>query len=447
MNRSSLVLVAAFGMGIQSASAAGFFEDSKATLSLRNLYFNQDNRSGSADPSKLEEWGQGFNLNYTSGYTEGPVGFGIDALGLWGIRLDSGKGTHYNPSSASYSGQLFPTDHGGRAVHSYGSILPTGKIRFSKTEVRLGTLLPRLPVVSYNDGRLLPQTFSGAQVVSKEIDNLTLIAGKLERAKGRSSTNSESLSIAGSNNAQTGHFSNKFYYAGLDYNLTKDLTLQYYYGNLEKFYEQHFVGLIHVLPIGEKQSLKTDLRYFNSYSAGRNSHASGRAQGYRSSGYWSPGDSDSGEVDNRTWSINFTYNVAGHELTAGMQRMSGNSDFPVLNQGDGYTSYLITDSQFAKFLNAGERTWRVSYSYDFAAIGLPGLKALGIYLRGDNVDAAGGSDQKEWERDLRLSYTVQSGILKGVGLSYWHATFRTDVRTGRDLDEDRIYLTYSLPLL
>ena len=38
-----------------SAQAAGFVEDSKATLSMRNFYINTDNRTGATTPSKVEE--------------------------------------------------------------------------------------------------------------------------------------------------------------------------------------------------------------------------------------------------------------------------------------------------------------------------------------------------------------------------------------------------------
>jgi hypothetical protein len=42
-----------------------------------------------ARASKREEWAQGFILNVQSGYTQGPVGFGVDALGMFGFKLDS----------------------------------------------------------------------------------------------------------------------------------------------------------------------------------------------------------------------------------------------------------------------------------------------------------------------------------------------------------------------
>ena len=68
-----------------------------------------------------------------------------------------------------------------------------------------------------------------------------------------------------------GRDSNKFIYAGGDYKITKDLTAQYYYGNLEDFYKQHFLGLVHNWAIGPGV-LKSDFRYFNSSDDGANGH-------------------------------------------------------------------------------------------------------------------------------------------------------------------------------
>ncbi|MGL4315874.1 MAG: OprD family porin [Pseudomonas sp.] len=440
MNKSSLALAVTLGVLAQQAGAAGFIEDSKATLGLRNFYINQDTRN--TDANTQEEWGQGFQFNYISGFTEGTVGVGVDAIGLLGVKLDSGKGRHYNPDSSKYSGTVFPTDSDGRAVDDFSSAGVTGKVRLSKTEGRIGTLQPKLPVVTFNDGRLLPQTFEGGQVTSNEIDNLTLTAGQLEHAKGRSSSSSEGLSIGGANNAQTGQFSNKFYYGGADYKITKDLLAQYYYGELNEFYRQHFLGLTHNLAIGPG-ALKSDLRYFKSDADGKNDSVSGRSDGYVSTGYYGNGITK-GEVDNDTWSALFTYTLGGHALSAGYQEVSGDSNFPFLNQGDGATAYLITDRQIGKFLSAGERTWLAEYGYDFAKVGVPGLKTTLTYLSGDNIDSATG-DKQEWERDLRIDYTLQDGALKGLGFSWRNASLRGNAAA--DQDENRLIVSYSLPIL
>ncbi|EXF43476.1 porin [Pseudomonas sp. BAY1663] len=438
MNRSTLALAVAFGILAQQASAAGFIEDSKATLGLRNLYFDRDAKNTPNNNAEVSEWGQGFIFNYSSGFTEGTVGFGLDAIGLLGVKLDSG-GSSSKAGRERTPGQLFPLDSDNSAVDDYSKAGVTAKVRLSRTEARIGTLLPKLPVVNYNDGRLLPQTFEGGQVTSSEIDGLTLTAGQLESTKTRSSTDDIGLRIGGaSGDADT----NKFYFAGGDWKATKDLTLQYYYGNLEDFYKQHFLGLVHNWAIGPG-SLKTDLRYFDSDSDGKNGSVAGRAQGYTSNGYYGNGVT-LGEVDNQTWSALFTYTLGGHFASLGYQQVEGDSAFPFLDQGGGATAYLITDRQIGKFLSAGERTWVAEYGYDFAKLGVPGLKASVAYLKGDNVDSA-DDDLKEWERDFRLDYTLQDGPLKGLGLSWRNASQRGNVTT--DLDENRLYLTYSLTLL
>ncbi len=67
------------------SEATGFIEGSTASLLMRNYYYNSDRKSGDRD---RKDWTQGFTLNYSSGFTQGTVGFGVEAFGNWGIRLD-----------------------------------------------------------------------------------------------------------------------------------------------------------------------------------------------------------------------------------------------------------------------------------------------------------------------------------------------------------------------
>lgn len=85
------VAFAALGSSITvpTLAHAEFIKDSKASIELRNFYFNRDFRQEGASQSKAEEWAQGFLLRYESGYTEGTIGFGVDAIGLLGVKLDS----------------------------------------------------------------------------------------------------------------------------------------------------------------------------------------------------------------------------------------------------------------------------------------------------------------------------------------------------------------------
>ena len=156
------------------ASAEGFIDDSKLKLQLRNVYFNENFRdehgmsAKSARTAKSErtEWAQGVLLDYQSGFTPGTIGFGVDALGLFGVKLDSGRGR-------SGTG-LLPVHNDGRAADEFASLGMTAKAQMAKTTVKYGTLLPKTPVLIYNDARLLPQTYQGTQISSVDIENLTL---------------------------------------------------------------------------------------------------------------------------------------------------------------------------------------------------------------------------------------------------------------------------------
>jgi hypothetical protein len=430
------VLTGGLGMALSPLASADFLGDSKANLSMRNFYFNNDNRDGAAAPSKTEEWGQAFILNYQSGFTDGTLGFGLDAIGMLGVTLDSSAAKHVGSS-------MIPTDDG-KAADDWTRGGVTAKARFAKTELRYGYLRPNLPILVSNDGRLLPQSFEGGQVTSNDIDNLTLIGGQLEHTTGRGSSDASGLAVAGATQE-----SNKFTYGGADYNLTKNLLVQYYYANLEDYYQQHFAGLVHVLPMGDYGSLKTDLRYFKTTSDGKNASAAGRADGYKFGGYTKGG---TGEIDNDTWSAAFIYSLGPHAITAGYQRVSDDSNFAQLNQGGlvgkgeaGPSLYLYTDRTIQTFIQAGERTAFAQYAYDFAALGVPGLKASVMYLKGDHILTTSGNDGSEWERDISLDYVVQSGTFKNVGFGWRNGMSRSDV--ARDQDQNRVFVNYSIPLM
>ena len=136
------------------AGAAGFVDDSKLKLQLRNVYFNENfrdeqgmsARAAASAKSERVEWAQGFLLDYQSGFTAGTLGVGLDALGLVGIRLDSGRGR-------SGTG-LLPVHDDGRAADEFASAGVTAKARIGQTVVKHGTLLPKTPVLVYNDARL-----------------------------------------------------------------------------------------------------------------------------------------------------------------------------------------------------------------------------------------------------------------------------------------------------
>lgn len=435
-----------------SLAQAAFIEDTKASLTMKNFYINNDNRDGGVDD---KQWGQGFILNVQSGFTEGTVGFGLDAVAMWGIKLDDSSTSSKNGRGSS---QLFPTKSNGHATDDFAKLGVTAKARISKSEARVGTLQPNLPILKSNDGRLLPQMFNGGQITMNEIENLSVVAGLLNNAVGRASSNRTGLSVAGGKED-----SNKFWFAGADYKVMPDLTLQYYYANLEDFYKQNFLGLNHTFNIADNQSFNTDVRYFRTKADGNNKSVAGRAAGYSTGGYTktsiqnNKGEyASNGKIDNNTWSLAFTYKIDKHSIMLGHQRVSKNSDFTQLNQGglgegaQGASVWLHTDRLINNFAGAGTKSSWVDYKYDFAGVGVPGLKAGVSYTKGTSMyyrDKNGTVGKgKQWERDFAADYTIQEGTFKNLTFSWRNGMLRGH-NAQASQDHNRLYVTYTLPLL
>jgi len=259
--------IAAIALGASNVASAAFIEDSKAAVELRNFYMNRDFRQSGAAQSKAEEWAQGFILKMESGYTEGPVGFGLDAVGLLGVKLDS------SPDRTGTGILQRDRNAPNRAQDDYGSAGLTAKAKLSATTLHVGTLQPVLPVLMRNDSRLLPQTYRGAWLQSKEVSGLTLDLGKLDRVNQRDSSDNEEMTVfnGGRRNitfGSGGTTSDEFLFAGGRYDWSPQLATSYYYGGLDGIYDQHNFNLIHVLPLGDKQSFKTDLRFVRSSDDG-----------------------------------------------------------------------------------------------------------------------------------------------------------------------------------
>ncbi len=405
------------------AEAAGFFEDSSAKLESRTLYFNRDFRDGHTSndqgASKREEAAQGFILNLQSGYTEGTVGFGIDALGMLGFKLDSSP-------DRSNSGLLPSSGQDPRgSKDQYAKLGLTAKVRVSQSVLKYGALLPDLPLLKYNDGRLLPTLFNGAMLTSKEIKDLTFMAARLDRYTARDSTDAQDIRVHCKNkryacNVTADHFD----MYGIDYKFNDRLTGQYHYGELADIYRQHFIGLLANQPLGPGV-LKADLRLLKSTDSGAE-----RA----------------GSIDNRALSGMLGYAIDGHTFSAGWQRMNGDNSMPYL---DGSNPYLVNYVQVNDFAAAQERSWQLRYDYDFKAIGINGLSFLTRYVSGDHIKVP-GSDQegREWERDSELKYVVQSGTFKDVSLRLRNATYRSNYeKFARDVDETRLIVSYNFSIL
>ncbi|AEV65090.1 OprD family porin [Pseudomonas ogarae] len=392
-------------------ASADFIADSKASIELRNFYFNRDFRNGppTAQRDAAQEWAQGAMLRFESGYTAGTVGLGIDAVGMLGLKLDGGDG--------SGGTGLLPADlsskNGRGSQDEYSKLELTAKAKVSETVLKVGSLAFRTPVVSSNDTRLLPSTFEGALLSSKDIDQLVLQGGKLEQIKFNSSSDYQDFT-----GNRIGGVSDDFRFAGGTYSFNKALSTSLFYGNLENVYRQFFGGVVYEIPLAAQQSLKFDLRYSKSTDDGN----------FR-------------PLDNRAANGLVSYTLGANVFTAAYQHMSGDDPFPYIANSD---PYLVNFVQINDFANTQERSWQLRYDYNFAALGIPGLTFMSRYVQGDNALVGGSNTGKEWERDTDIGYVIQSGSLKNLGVKLRNATVRSNF--GNDLDETRLIVSYTLAL-
>lgn len=409
MNRKTLLscLIAAAASGAGFNAAASFVDDTKLNLELRNMYIDREMEDANRD---LSEWAQGFTWRLNSGFTEGVVGFGVDAIAQLGVKLDS------SPDRAGTG--LLPNSPGDGAPDSFSELGVALKARVSNTTLAVGTVQPRLPVVSINDVRLLSSTYTGATLNSREIAGLDLNAVYLTEVNRRDSSNRQDIT------SSAGVASDSFAALGGSYAFTKELTGSYYYAQMEDVYKQHHVGLLHNTSLSDGVRLRTDLRYFST----------GEHGSYNGS-----------KIDNDFFNGMVTVSASGHSLGLGYQNLSGDGRF----QYPELDPYNVNLSTFHPFDTEEMDAWQLRYDYNFASFGVPGLSFMTRYLKAENIKLGAVTDGTQWERDTDIVYVVQSGGLKGLDLRLRNATFRqgNGLEAPGAVNEWRVIVGYKMDLL
>jgi hypothetical protein len=394
-----------------TGNAEGFVDDAKATLNLRNAYINRNFTNPATAQGKAEEWTQNFILDARSGFTPGPVGFGVDVLGMYSQKLDGGKGTGGT--------QLLPIHDDGRPADNFGRMGVALKGKISRTEVKVGEWMPVLPILRSDDGRSLPQTFRGGQVTSTEISGLTLYGGQFRANSPRNDASMEDMFM----NGKAAFTSDRFNFGGGEYAFNDKRTqVGVWYAELSDIYQQQYFNLSHSQPIGD-WTLGANLGYF----IGKED-----------------GSALAGDLDNKTAFAMLSAKYGGNTFYIGLQKLSGDDVWMRVNGTSGGT--LANDSYNASYDNAKEQSWQLRHDYNFVALGIPGLTMMNRYISGDNVHTGTITDGKEWGRESELAYTVQSGALKNLNVKWRNATIRRDFSTN-EFDENRIFISYPISLL
>ncbi|MEE4913279.1 OprD family porin [Pseudomonas alliivorans] len=411
------IISAGQAMAQGQADSKGFVEDSSLTVNLRNAYINRDYKNDREDKA---EWGQAFMGIFTSGFTQGTVGVGVDAFGLYGIRLDGGKGR----AGAGGIDFFKKSDNGqGDAADDLARAGAAVKARISNTVIKYGDQMPQLPVLSYDNSRLLPESYTGTMITSKEIDGLEVVAGRFTQqarksAEGRDSGDLKSINVYGAS-----------------YKFTKEFSAAFYASDDEDVLKKQYVNLNYVFALPQDQSLTLD---FNGYKTKLDKDFA-----------------NSDDRDNKIWSLAATWAVGIHSFTLAHQRSSGDIGYVYggyRNDGgtsDGGNTIYLANSYWSDFNGKDERSWQAAYAVDLSGLVTPGLSYRAAYVRGDNIDdgTAGSGNGTEREIFSQLTYVVQSGPAKDLSIRLRNSFLRVSADAqayNSEGNETRIFVDYPI---
>ncbi len=257
MYKSSLALAVALGVLAQQAGAAGFVEDSKLSLSSRTMYFNNDNRDGGADN---RESGQGFKLDYISGFTQGPLGFGLDFSTYSAVALERSQ-----LQTAGGSNRVL-VDKDGNVVDDWSKIgVAALKVKLAGTTVKVGRQqMAKTPVMGYADTRTLPASFDGVSLESHDIEGLTIKSGYFDRASPRTGAGTQDLTPTFTYRHVTSDF---IVYGGGDYVTRDGWRTSAYLSRFDDIWDREYLGLGKKFQTGPI-STDVQLDVYNTQSSG-----------------------------------------------------------------------------------------------------------------------------------------------------------------------------------
>jgi len=425
---ASTQLATAAAFVSDQSEAKGFVEDSHLDLKARNYYYNRDKKNGAVDD---KDWTQGFWGTYSSGYTQGLIGVGIDAFGYVGFKLDG---------SDKYSGSgNLVTDSQGKNEDSFGKAGAAAKFRISKTELKIGDMQPQNPVFAVGGSRLLPQTATGVTLQSSELKGLDVEAGRFTSGTSQDETNRNGDIWA----TYAGVTSNSATYGGGKYAITDSLGVGFYYSKLEDVWNQYYGNVNYALPLTDDQSLAFDFNIYNTKDTG---------------------SKKAGDISNTAYSMSAAYSfLAAHTLTLAFQKVNGDTPFDYIGIGDnnrgGDSIFLANSIQYSDFNGPGEKSWQARYDLNMATYGVPGLSFMTRYISGTDIDGTNtpsnstytglyGKDGSHHETNVEAKYVVQTGPAKDLSFRIRQAFHRANTDEGEgDVNEFRLIVDYPISVL
>ena len=419
------------------AESNGFIEDQSLSGWTRNWYgreraskgplFRYHKSDGSVRAThSRDNWVQGTVLDYSSGFTQGPVGFAAQVAGYNAIALERGRARVAGPNNRTL------THSDGDVIGQWSKLgLANLQARISNTTLVAGRQSINTPVFAYIGNRALPSSFDGFALHSAEFDNLSFDLGTFERVSTRTEQGKSKFTTEYS---ALGVQADRVSLAGLNYQPLRSLTTSLYVGQVEDIWNQYYFGASHDLGDKGTLALTTGFNYYGTRDTG---------------------SAQLGDIDNDTFSLSFTLAHQAHSLTLAYQQVNGDEYFDYVHDTN---AIFLANSLFSDYNGPNEKSFQVGYALDMAGFGVPGLR-LNVYTaRGWGIDGTGykgngydvrnldGEHHREWS--LGASYVVQSGPLEATNIRAFYTAHRASrEQIDGNLDESRIVTSVPFNIL
>lgn len=388
----------------EQSEAKGFVEDASGSVLFRTGFLHRDKKNGVDDTSSTA---QTAIVKLESGYTQGIVGFGVNAVGDASFKL--GKNDHAG------NGMIPKYDHDESAYDHWARGGASVKARISNTTVEYGTQVLDLPVLASNTARLVPEYFTGVLAKSREIENLEVVVGKFTE-------NQYSDQIATDSNEL-----DRAVVWGAKYKFNDQINASYYGTDIKDRIDRHYVNANYSHQLADKSTLTYD---FSGYRTEWDAKQDGSAYTY------SHTSNDLNNLSNNIWAISTTYNTGPHNVMVAYQQNTGNTGYDYglgKGVGDGAQTIYMPNSYLSDFIGNDEKSVQLQYTYDFGALDIPGLSWTSAFVYGWDIDVSAGlndrtilatDDAQEREFFNQVKYTVQSGFAKDASLRVRHSYYR-----------------------
>ena len=418
------------------SEASGFIEGQSLSGTTRNWYANElkrnkgrftynDHGVEKTTPRRIN-WVQGTILDYSSGFTQGTVGFSTEVAAYNAIALDR----DVNDIAGKNNRTLTHSD--GDAVGQWSKLgLANVKARISNTTLVVGRQNFSSPTIDVIGNRALPSSFQGVGLHSEEFNNLSFDAGSFDRVSPRTE---QGLKKFRSEYGAAGVETDRASVAGLNYQPFKSLKTSLYATHVEDFWNQYYFGA--VLDMGDNAvlGLNTNFNYYKTLDTGSKAM---------------------GEINNDTFSLAFGLTHQAHTVTLSYQQVIGDEYFDYLHETNGI---YLANSLLSDFNGPNEKSVQLAYSINMAQYGIPGLKFNAYHARGFDIDGTkykgtaydvknmNGEDHSEYS--IGTSYAIQSGPLKATAIRATYTTHRASrFQADGNINEFRLVTTIPFNIL